>query len=399
MNKSTNPGSSQNEHFKLRRDKKKSMGFAYILLTILGVFSPLMLGISLSILSPETGPLANFKILLVTCSAGLVTYGVNRLGIERGAPAAAIGYHWTGIISVIAILLAGSGMFIGAHSGLIYKSVEERVLIDNGAALNAYIRQIDQSTLIIKRADPALRLVADDLASYTLCEQRRSCLSQNGQGGFGPVALETKKRSTRADGIANAFEKGDVEYKRLLKDINRLNRRYQEKLTETDKSLAERRATLQGIHNEITQATMALSEAVPVSLFRTYTQELLAGVNIPRQRIGTDNLNAILRQHGETLSNILDEIEENTAVAPAFPTPPGMLDTLYYITDFFAFAAVIFIAELILPITLWALSYQSKEWDVQQRLDARRREEEVRHSNKRGRRSRQRALPQSKGQA
>ena len=63
---------------KLRRDKSSGAFKDHNLLAILGIFSALMLGISLSILSVESGPMANLKVLLITCSAGLVAYAVNR---------------------------------------------------------------------------------------------------------------------------------------------------------------------------------------------------------------------------------------------------------------------------------------------------------------------------------
>lgn len=351
---------------KLQRQKRKSTSLEKLFLTPVTLCASLMLGISLSILNPESGPLANLKILLITCSAGLVAYGVNFFAITRGAPLAAIGYVWSGIASVVGILTVGIGMFIGSYSGLVYKSVEERVLIDNGAALNAYIHEIDQTALIIKRAGPALRLVSDDLANYAECERTSSCLSRNGRGGFGPVAAETQKLSQRSDGIAKAFDEGETAHQTLLKDINRLNRRYQASLSDKNQNLTEKRASLQGIHSELTQVSMALSEALPVSLFKSYTQELLNGVSIAGQRDSTSTLNGILRQHGETLSRILDEWDEDAQEAPAFPSPPGMIGALHYIADFAAFAAVIFVAELLLPITLWVLTYQKYVWEIEQ---------------------------------
>lgn len=362
-------GSLGPEHVKLRRDKKAKQNTIHTLLATLGVLSALMLGISLSILNPETGPLANFKVLLVTCSAGLVAYSVNVYAISRGTALTAIGYKLSGIASVVGMLLVGAGMFIGAYSGLVYKAVEERILQANGSALVLFVSETNALVSQSSRAIPALHLIADDLNRYASCERKSSCLSRVGAGGYGPVAAETRKVAHRASSVARAFDTGEGERHQQLSTLNRLAKRYQEILAETEKTIKQRRPALLAVHAEIDQAALALSETLPLSLLTSFAGELQGGSAIPGQPGGNQRLNAILHQHGETLSDILSRVEDDGINPPTFPSPPSMIDSLKFISEFAAFAAVIFIAELGLPITIWVFTYLRLCWEIERRTE------------------------------
>ena len=287
--------------------------------------------------------------------------------VERGTALTAIGYSIAGIASVVSILVVGSGMFIGAYSGLVHKAVDERTLQANGTALINYAGVINQAALDAGRAGPALHLVASDLTQFAACERKNSCLSKVGQGGFGPVASKLQALAGRAQAIANTFDKGETTRRRILSDINKLNTRYQDTLNDSAIDLNSRRAILQTQHAEIEQAAASLSEALPLSLLRTYAQELQEGVSIPGQLDASTRLNDLLRQHGDTLMGSLATLGREKIDPPAFPLRPGMLDSLKFISEFAAFAAVIFVAELVLPLTLWVLTYSKLAWEIERR--------------------------------
>lgn len=350
---------------KLTHERKTGPSIEHFLIAVLGILSALMLGISLSILGNETGPLANFKILLVTGSAGIVAYAVNRFAIERGAPLLAIGFRLGGVSSIAAMLIVGLGMFIGAFTGLVHNQVDERILQGNGTVLASYSGTVNKAALEAGRAGPALRLTADDLTRLASCENKSSCLSKKGNGGHGLVAGILEKLAARAHAIASAFESGKVDRSRLLADINKLNARYQDTLGDTDMDIRKRRATLQTIHAEIEQTSSTLSEALPISLVMGFSRELLNGTVVPGQPATTQRLNAILRQHGSTLADVLGTLSDNEISPPSFPARPGMLEPLKFLGEFAAYAAVIFVAELCLPITLFTLTYLKLVWDIE----------------------------------
>ncbi len=326
-----------------------------------------MLGVSLSIINPETGPLANFKVLLVTLSAGLVAYGVNRFAIDRGAPLAAIGFQWAMVASLIGMLSVGIGMFIGTYTGVVYNAVVARQLEDNGAALMRFVSTTHKASVDSTRAGPVLRLVSEDLAQLAYCEKNSSCLSGASRGGFGPVAAALKTQADRANAIATAFERGDAERRQWLKDLNRHSRRYQETLSNQTLSILERRVDLQAIHTEVQQVALVMSESLPIGMLNTFTDELQAGVTVSGQFDATRKLNDVLGQHGDMLADELEALNKSELAAPEFPRAAGMLDSLRYVGEFAAFAAVIFVAELILPITLWLLTYLRARWEIEKR--------------------------------
>ena len=355
------------EGCKLRRDKGIKGKVEHRIIAWLGILSALMLGTALAKLMPETGPIANFKVVLLTSSAGLVAYGVNRFAIERGAPLAAIGYTGAGVASVLAISIAGSGMSVGAFSGMTHTAIDERVLTNNGSDLTHYITSVNKASIDAGRTGPALRIVAEDLARYAACEKSRSCLSRVGSGGFGPVASTLHTLSTRADSMAATFDNGELAREQYLNELNDLNTSYQKTLSQPDLSNMQRRSKLQPIHAEIEQVATALEEALPVFLLKNYAQELQSGVAIRGQRTASQNVNRILKQHGDTLVEILNTLALDDIAPPVFPVRPGMVASLEFMDDYASFAAVIFVAELVLPLTLWMLTFQKIAWEIERR--------------------------------
>ena len=336
-----------------------------ILLLALG--SALMLFMSVLHLMTGTDPATILKALVIASSAGLVAYGVNRFAIEKGAPLAAIGFHLAGVISIVAMLITGSGLFTATYSGWVLNDVGHRTLQDNGTALGQYYGAHHRLSLASGRVGPAIRVIADDLNNFAECEVQSSCLSQRGSGGFGPVAVELKKLAGRAAAIAAEFENGEATRRQTLETINTLTARYQTILGQTDDDIWQRRSRLQSVHAEIEQATAALSEAAPVDLLRLYAEELQQGVAIPNRSAAARRLNTILKQHGDSLAGILASLETDIPEPPVFPSRPGVSDTLAYIGDFISIAAIIFVVELIFPLMLWVFIYLKLYWDIEKR--------------------------------
>ncbi len=351
--------------WKLRRTQRVKQPLVHLIIACLGCSSGLMLGLALAKLMPETGPAANLKVVLLTFSATLVAYGVNRFSIERGAPLAAVGFRSAGVACVLAISIAGSGMGIGAFSGMTHSAINHRVLNETGNDVGSFITAVNETSLEAGRAGPELRFVADDLARYAACEKSRSCLSHVGYGGYGPVADALHKQSTRSDAMAASFDEGEVARAGFLEELNALYSDYQQVLGDAELTLSERRTALQPIHTEIEQVAAALSDALPVHLLDSYAEELQAGVVIAGQRQASRSVNVILKNHGKALSDTLNSVSRDEATPPAFPMRPGMMASLSYMDDYAAIAAVIIVAELVLPLMLWVLTFQKIAWEIE----------------------------------
>jgi hypothetical protein len=212
--------------------------------------------------------------------------------------------------------------------------------------------------------------VSDDLARLAKCERLSSCLSGVSGGGYGPVAEALKKQADRAGAIATSFDRGDADRRQWLKDLNRHSRRYQEKLAEVKLAIGQRRVELQAIHTEVEQVALAMTESLPIGMLKTFTDELQAGVTISGQYESTQRLNAVLGQHGDMLAEELETLGDTKLTPPSFPRAAGMLDSLRYVSEFAAFAAVIFVAELVLPVTLLLLTFLRVRWEIEKRTPA-----------------------------
>lgn len=76
----------------------------------------------------------------------------------------------------------------------------------------------------------------------------------------------------------------------------------------------------------------------------------------------TERLNTVLRDHGEALSSIINGDAGKAAERPAFPDKTGVSDTFGYLTKFLPIAAIAFIVEMVLPMTIWLYAYYTLFW-------------------------------------
>ena len=367
----THSQNEQTQRPKLRHERPKGKTFEETALLILGLLAAVMLGISLFTLNTEESPLANLKVLLITASASFAAYGMNRVGITKLAARAALGFRLAGVIAVIGMSVSGVGMFIGSFSGMVYPDVQLRVLDQAGQEQTAFIRMVNDAALVSTRVGPVVQALAEEIEATAACEVATSCLSRQGIGGRGEMAISLEGFAAQARSIVTAFERGAFEREELLADLNDLNRAYQEILADTDRSITERRAALQVLHSEMTQMASALREALPLSLLSSFADELRSGGTIAGNATATQRLNVFLRGLGDQLHETLADTEGDDLTPPVFPARPGMLDSLRYIADFAAIAAVIAVAELCLPMALFVIAYLTMVWEIEKRSPAR----------------------------
>ncbi len=356
---------------KLRHERPKGKSFEQTALFVLGLLAAIMLGISLFTLNTETGPLANLKVLLITVSASFAAYGINRISIEKLAPRAALDFRLAAFVAIFGMSVSGAGMFIGSFSGMVYRDIQLRVLEDAGQAQSAFIQSVHDATLLAERISPIVQSSAEEIARTAACEASVSCLSQQGTGGRGEIALALEGYAQQAEGIAEALDRGSFERQQILENLNQLNGRYQEILADADQSVMQRRAALQGLNSEIGQAASALREALPLPLLERFADELRAGTVVPGNAAGSQRLNAFLRGLGDQLIDALRDVPESELTPPPFPARPGMLDSLRFIADFAAIAAVIAVAELCLPMALFVVTYLTLVWEIEKRSPTR----------------------------
>jgi len=336
------------------------------LLLWLAICSALMLGIAVHALIGGTGPLANLKVLLITVSGGLAAYGVNRFAVLKGAPLFAIGFKLAGALSIAGILIVGSGMAIGTFSGLTLQSVEARQHEDHGQTLQNFVTATNRDALDAAKSVPAIEVVESELSDLATCEVRQSCFSGIGYGGRGSVTRALETAAGKAGVVGQAFTDGAQERTKLLEALNALWARYLESLADSSLSKDERRPVLQGLHGEIEQTASMLAQALPLGVLASYSDELRKGVSIDGDAATTRKLNALFEAKADALEEAVPDARRDT-VLPPFPPRPGMMDALSYIGDFAALAAIIAVAELSLPITLFVLTWLSLAWELERR--------------------------------
>lgn len=345
--------------------KKRPLNFENSALSGLAVTATLMLLLSTLNLMSDSGPLAMLKAMLISGNGGLVAYGVNRLAVEKAAPAAALGFFWAAVLGVVGILGVGGAMGASTFSGLTIKDVMQRSLEHHGAALTQYVGEYDRTRRMSGQVGPALTVVASDLSAWAECEIARNCLSGREGGGRGPIAMTLEALAGKAATVAEQFAAGESAAEGSLAELNAAIASYQTVLDGDDADVWKKQAELLKIHSRIEQQAGALAQAIPVPLVRAYAAELAAGVTIPNQPDVTKRINAILTGHARSLSQVLEAAGEARATLPVFPRRPGVADTLRYIPDFISIAGIVIVAEMVLPLTIFGYTYCRLAYQVE----------------------------------
>ncbi|ABS65497.1 hypothetical protein Xaut_0239 [Xanthobacter versatilis] len=320
------------------------------------VLSGAMLGLAMPSLVGGEGIMPLVKAGLLAAGATIVSYGINRLAVERGAPLAVVGYKSAAVLSVVGILAVGGGLFGATYPGLVYRDVEQLRLEAHGRALATYAATHAEGAAGASRIAPAMAAIRDDLEAKFACEVAASCVSGKAKGGHGSVARALDDKRGRAAALLTQVEQGERGRATALRTINALQGSYDRAAASEDLAGKEKRRVLQGIDLELKQAVAVLDEAVPVALLTAYGEELKAG--------GEPALAAILRGHGASLDRVIAGLPEKAPAAPAFPRPTGVSDTFFYTGHFLPIAAIAAVTELVFPVSLWLYTYLVLSWVV-----------------------------------
>ena len=346
-----------------RLPKRRLPPLTEIALPLLALLSALMLALAVPNIIGTGGWWTYAKAGVLAASAMVVSFAVNRLAIERGAPAATRGHLGAVAVSLGSMLAVGSGLFAATYSGLVFKDVAELQLQEHGTALGVHVGRETEAAAKAGRVLPAIRTIESDLAQKAQCEIEAACISGRG-GGFGPVARIVGEQAGQAAAIAAEIARGDASRESLLGRLNGLLVEYQSVLGDADKDIWERRADLQTIDARIRQGLGELGEAVPVALLSAYAASLQAGIAVPGRIEAETRLNAILSRHGQSLAAVIATIDAADDAAPGFPRRTGVSDTFAYIAHFLPVAAITAVVELVFPLVLWAYTYWALAWDV-----------------------------------
>jgi hypothetical protein len=352
-----------NESTLVRRQPSGKLSFAKTALLATSFLSGAMLGLAMPNLVSGSGTMIAIKSALLAAAGMTVAYAVNRLAVERGAPLAIKGYGWAGIVSALSILIVGGGLFSATYAGLVYDDVEQLSIDAHGEALSGFVSDSTAAAAQASGIVPAINTVVSDLTQKRDCEIAESCISGHIASGNGPVARILTEKLGKASALALAVERGETQKAQAIETINALYEEYQATAS-GDLSMDEKRRALHGIDLKIKQATADLDEAYPVALLGAYAEELKAGVEVGGKPDVARTLSDILRQHGQTISELVRTLPEDAKAAPAFPKATGVSDTFSYIGHFLPIAAITAVVELVFPISLWLYTLFALSWSA-----------------------------------
>ncbi|KIC51045.1 hypothetical protein [Tateyamaria sp. ANG-S1] len=340
-----------------RHETGPGMTLADFALLAIFLTSLILVPLALFAMGEETGPAASLKYLLVGFAAAGAAYGVNKFAVDRLAKLHAQNFRMAGLAAILGIMLTGFGTALGALTGLIIGSVEVKTYQAFGQEIGAYIGFTHEVAVGAQQIAPAVETLAADITQTAAGERASSSLSGNGNGGNGPVSRALDAKAGQVLVVAEALQQGTLVRDQRLEELNQLHAEFLEVLGDTDRPISDRRAAMQGIHAQIGQVAVALDQALPIGLVNELADDLRAGASVPSDPAGSRALSAYLRDLGTGLLDQLNDLPSEELVLPEMPDRPGMADVLRYIPAFLAIAAIVIVGELVLPLSLYLMTY------------------------------------------
>ena len=347
-----------------RRPKQKTKPFTEKLVLVTSLCSAGALAFAIPNLLSGSPVLVGAKTALLTGAAFVVSYGVNKLAVERGAPLANNGYATAGIASVFSILAVGGALFCATYSGLVYSDVERLNLERYGRDFSAYVGSGASWSAAADTASSAVRTIGADLKDKAECELASSCISGRGNGGAGPVSRAAEAAAGKAQALTQTIEDSQARRTATLNTLGSLQSRFNDVLSSEELGVSERRKALQELARAIGGTVSELLQTIPLAELRGYAAELRNGITIPKRPEAQERLSAILAGHGTTLQQSLASVPVTTAPMPAFPAKTGVSDTFAYLGHFLPIAAITAVVEVTLPILIWFYAYTSLHWAI-----------------------------------
>lgn len=357
------PEQTPSNNSPIRRPRRKLPPLLDVALPFIAFCSGLLLFFALPNIVQAHDIWSYLKAGVLALSATTVSFGVNKLAIERGAPLATTGYLGAGLTSILSIVAVGFGLFSATYAGLTFPDVAELQLQQHGTALSEFVGERSAAAAEASRVTPAINAVVADLAQKRDCELAESCISGRGNGGRGPVARVIEGYAGRAASIGEQITAGEAARQGAVDALNAGLAEYQAIFGDEARSIWERRAALQPVDGKLRQGASALDQAVPVSLLAAYAAELQTGVSIPARPEAEARLNAILKNHGQTLAAVIGSIAAEDTTPLSFPGRTGVSDTLQYLMHFLPIAAIAAVVELIFPLVLWGYTFWALSWE------------------------------------
>lgn len=324
-----------------------------LLLPALALCSSLLLGLAAPTLTGAEGVTGLIKCILLAAAGGLVSYGINRLAVERGAYQAAIGSIAALIASIGSILSIGFGIFTASFAGLTLPETDALSLerYGNNQAQIIALHSIEANEAL--RILPALTAHAAELDELATCEAATSCFSGQGDGGKGAYSRAFAGAAKRAKLVLAEVQATASRASGASDQLTQLQGAFTGVVADPELTPEARRQEAAALRAEIAATLATLDAADPDPLVRAYAQGLGARDDdtVPAR------FARFLADQGAQLLGVLGARPAGTAPLPDFPLRAGVADALGFVLHFLPLALLVAVVELVFPITLWAYAY------------------------------------------
>lgn len=310
------------------RSNPEGLAHTWIGLMTAGTFILLLVGISG--ISPDTGPVASLRNIVMSALGAALVFGVGYFSIRVGAERVAVGDRTMLVLCLAGFLAAGLIIAPTTYFAMAKKIAAEISLTDHGQEIKARIEAANRAAIESQTIKPVVVSAHADVRDKESCERARGCLTGRPYTGSGPAPVSDflGGAADRFGRAVRAIEAAEANRDGLIRDLNRAGDRFNDIASDRSQKAQDRRKALIALDSEIRDKLAQLEQVSPRRLLMSLSRDLRASVggetNSDGQRSGMERAVGIVRGHALLLDNALGELKADLVPLPPFPGPVSL---------------------------------------------------------------------------
>ncbi len=313
-----------------KTSRKNPEGIAHVWIGLITTGTFLLLLVGINAISPDSGPVASLRNVVMSVLGAALVYGVGYFSIKIGAERVAAGDR-----TMLALCLGGfmaAAMIIAptTYFAMAKKIAVEIELTDHGQDIKASTEAANRVAIESQTIKPIVADGHKDIRDTESCERLRGCLTGKPYAGKGPAPV-----SDFLGSAANRFGRAvrtmeDAEGRRdgLIRDLNRAGDRYNEVASDRSQNAKDKRKTLIALDSEIRDKLAQLEQVSPSRVLQNLAGDLRSSqddeIGSRKQRSGMELAEALVRNHAKRLREALAELHADLVPLPPFPGPVSL---------------------------------------------------------------------------
>ena len=279
--------------------------------------------VGINAISPDTGPLASLRNVVMSVLGGVLVFGVGHFSIRIGAERVAAGDR-----SILVLCLGGyiaTALIVApiAYFAMAQKIAVEIGFTDHGQNISANIEAANRVAIKSQTIKPIADEGYTEISGIESCERLRGCLTNKPYSGTGPAPVSDflGRAANKFKRAVSIMEEAENSRDSLIRDLNKAGDRFNEVAADRTLNTADKRKTLIALDSAIRDKLAQLEQVSPSRVLQNLSDLRSSSLNNARSGEGMAKAEKLARIHALRLDKALAELHAEPKPLPPFPGP------------------------------------------------------------------------------